>query len=658
MPYRSQIIVLSYRRNHQIETSVPVPPLRNTQNLAQSTKEKVNGSVKPTDSYKLLDYLKSDANTHKRVNYKKFVNVVNSAVKDYLSPSDGAFLLDCCALLPDTNKQEKTQLVETIWNDGIIRCGQPTKEQIIALLRAYKVIGRTIDDFSAFLAQYDCDGDVELYEEFLYLTCENGEITNGIVKVLSDIKNRGFPLTANLFNALILGHSKNKSVENCEKVLDTMVLANLKPTAETYMQLVRAYIENGDVTKAAKLLNEQGETFSQDQTFSIIKTAAVYDYADLLKEAMKLLPEDTLLNKNVVPGLRNICTELIHMDKLEMGYSIITNLPKIKFNETESVDSFGTFFLNEMIRRNEMWVKVLDIAQRLVASDRNKRALHCCCEIMLRTNSSNSLDCIKVLSQKEPLRPHYFWPLFLQHYHVEGENGILNVLQEMKNLNVPVDQDTLIHYVLTKLPLTMKDTKQGIRILSDKGISIALLLSPVLCHLLQQFKIDEALTTIKLHKTKVDSDLLLWPSVLMVKNFNKTSPVATFAELVHIINTRNQKSNSDFAGQILVEIITRHSKTESVFVSLLEQFHAIGIKIPTTTSDQLLDLVQKTLPMDFRKKSTALLRKMLDKTIQTSATEQTGIGKHPRDMTLDELECHLIELQSKNMNTRGKYNRI
>lgn len=339
-----------------------------------------------------------------------------------------------------------------------------------------------------------------------------------------------------------------------------------------------------------------------------------------------------------------------------MGYSIINNLQKIKFNDTEDRDSFGEFFLYEMIRRNDEWVKVLDIAQRLVDTGRNERALHRCCEIMLRLNSQNALDCMKVLSQKEPLRPHYFWPLFLHNYNSDGENGILNVLQEMKNLKVSVDQDTLVHYVLRKLPITMKDAKHGIKILSDKGIPIALLLGPVMNHLLQQFKIDEAVKIIKLHKTKVDSDTLMWPLIMNVKQFNETSPVASFAELVHTINGRNQKVNFDLAGQILLEVLSNNKNTvaSTVFVSLLEQFHAVGIKIPTSSVDLLLELVQGNLPMDFRKKSTALLRKMLDKTIQTNATEQRGIAKHPRDMTVDELECHLIELQSKNMNTRGE----
>lgn len=314
--YRSSIVVSSYRRNHQIETNASTT---STQHSAQSTKEKL--SANPNDWNKLLEYLKADANDLKRVKYKLFHNVVNLAVKDYVSPSEGVFLLGCSSMLPDTSKQEKSKLIDTIWNDGIVRCGQPTKEQIVALLRAYKVIGRTIDDFNAFLAQYDCVGDIELYEEFLYLACENGEITDGIVKVLTDIKDRGFPLTENLFNALILGHSKNKNVDNCEKVVHTMVLANVKPTSETYMQLVRAYIENGDATKATILLGEHGHTFSQDQIFLIIKTAAVNDAVDLIKEAMQLLPQNSLLNKDIVPGLRNICTEVRFLSKLTLPKS-------------------------------------------------------------------------------------------------------------------------------------------------------------------------------------------------------------------------------------------------------------------------------------------------------------------------------------------------
>lgn len=662
--YRCKIVVTSCRRNHQVETinvigtkeNISSKTLKSSPLLAQSTKEKLNIKANPTDLNKILEHLKADATTYKRVNYKNFYSFVVNAVQNYMSPSEGAFLLNCCTLLPDTSKADKEQLIESIWNDGIVKYGQPTKEHIIALLRAYKVVGRTIDDFNAFLAQYECDGDVEIYEEFLYLTCENGEISDEIVKVLSDIKSRGFPLTEHLFNALILGHSKNGSVDNCEKVLETMISVNIRPTSETYMQLIRAYIENGDAVKAASLLNEQGDTFSQEQTFAIIKTAAINDSADLMKRAMKLLPEDALHNKHVVPGLRNICIELIHMYKAEMGYSIINNLPKIKLKETEDMDSFGIFFINEMVRRNEEWIKIVDIAQRLSDSGRNTRALHCCCEIMLRTKSPNSLDCIKLLSRKEPLRPHYFWPLFINHYHSDGESGILSVLQEMKNLKVPLDQDTLIHYVLVKLPITMKDIKSGIRILGDKGVSIGLLLSPVLCNLLQQFKINEALATLKLHKTKVDSDLLLWPLIANVRNFNANSTIAAFAELVHIIEARNHNGYCDLTGQILLEIITKNNKTveASVLITIMEQFHTIGLKIPTSTCDQMLGHVQKNLPMDVRKKATALLRKMLDKTIETTPIEQPAVAKHPRDMSLEELECHLIELQSKNMNTRGK----
>ncbi|KAG4079233.1 hypothetical protein HA402_006956 [Bradysia odoriphaga] len=653
--YPSRVVVSNYRRSHQIESNVSSLP--NTERLSENTTERSN--AKPVNLTKLMEYLSLDASNLQRVNYKLLHNVINSAVKEYVSPSEGAFLLECCTMLPDMNKQDKSKLIDTIWNEGILKSGQPSKEQIIALLRAYKVIGRAIDDFNAFLTQHNCDGDVELYEEFLHLVCENGTDCDGIVKVLSDIKDRGFPLTENLFNALILGHSQNKSVENCEKVLETMVTANLPPSSETYMYLLRAYIENGDVTKATKILSEHGGTFSQEQSFLIIRTAAVNDCVELVRKAMQLLPADSLLNKNVVPGLRNICTELINMDKVEAAYSIIDNLPKIKFTDGESTDSFGMFFINEMVRHNDDWRKIIQIAQRLVDSDRNKRAVHCCCELMLRANSPNSLDCIKYLNGIEPLLPHYFWPIILQQYRVTGETGILNVLKEMKDLNVPVDEETLVHYVLPKLKITMKNAKQGLKTLSDEGVPINVLLTPVLCQLLHQSEVNEALRILKAHKTKVDGDQLLGFLISTVRKFDAKSPITAFAQLVHTIRARLQKDDCDLAGRILIESVARSGRTidASVFVSLLNEFQAIGIKIPTVTYDQLLVHVQNNLPVEFHKKTKVLLQKMLDKTIETQPA-QIGMGKHPRDMTVEELECHLIELQSKNLNSRGVLRRL
>lgn len=647
--YRSRVVASSFRRNHEFVSNVPESNLRK---IEQPVADNEKATVKVIDFILQLESLKEDVEVKKRVSYKYFCDVVNTAVENYVAPSESVLFLDCCTFLPSNSKQEITQLIDTIWNDGVIKYGQPTKEQILALLRAYKVIGRSIEDFKAFLAQHECDEDAQLYEEYLHLICANGETSERIVEVLSEIKNRGFPLTVNVFNSLILGHSKNRNVENCEKVFDTMISMNLKPGPETYMQLVRVYIENGDMKKAVNLWREHCKTFSREEIFSIIKAAAEFDSADLLKEAINWLPDDSLMNKNVVPELRYICTELIRTERYDKAYKIIENLPIIKYYESEDTDTFGTFFIYEMIRQKVEFVKILDIVQKLIDSDRNKRALHRCCEIMLRTKSPHALDCLKALGQREQLRPHYFWPLFMQHYHADGESGILNVLEEMKSLEVQVDKETLLGYVLMKLPLTMKDPKQGIRILMDKGLPITLLLTPVVIELLRQFKLDEALTIIKLHQTKVVADLLILPSALMFRNFNKTTPVADFAkfaELIHTINARNANSNRYFIGQFLVEIITKNNKTvnASVFVSILEQFNKIGIKISPSTYEELLGHVQQE---GLGKKCADLLRKM-----KPSPTEAAEILKHQRDTSIDELEYQLIELQSKNMNARGEY---
>lgn len=650
--YRSRAVLSNYKDSHRNNSNVSSRVVFTTFN--QQNVEAESSSETSVNDSKLMEYLTSDAANINRVNYKVLHSVVTKSVKEYVSPSEGTFLLQCCTMLPDTNTQDKSKLVDSIWNDGILKCGDPTKEQIIALLRAYRVIGRTIDDFNSFLTQHNCEGDVELYEEYLHLMCENGIDPDGIAKILTDMKDREYPLTEKLFNAVILGHSKNKNLENCETVLDTMMSVYISPSSETYMHLVRAYIENGDAAKATRLLSDQGGTFSQEQVFQIVRTAAVNNSVALTKHAMKLLPVDSLLSKSIVPGLRNICTELINMDNPEMAYTIIDNLPQIKFTDGESTDSFGTFFIYEMFRRNDDWSKIIDIAQRLVDSNRNDRALHCCCGIMLRANSPNSLDCLKYLSGKEPLQPHYFWPILHQQYRTEGETGMLNVLQEMRKLKVPVDEET-INQVLPKLTITMKDAKQGVKMLCDKGVPINVLLTSTLRYLLQQLRIEEALDLMKKHKAKVDGDKLIGPLIVIVRKLEKSSPITGFVELVQTIEARSQKN--DLVRQILVEAIARSGKTidASVFVLLLKQFHTSGVKISTTAFDQLQRHVENNLPPEFHSKSTALLNKMLDKTREVEPEHSgSGIFKHPRDMTVNELECHLVELQSKNMNCRGE----
>lgn len=202
----------------------------------------------------VLEQLKIDVNKMKRINSQFLITAIELATTESITSVDCMFLLNCCSMLPDKPRPEKLALIEQIWHliltSETTTDRQPTKSQLIQLLRAYKANGKKLDVAEFLKSHAAHTDDVVLYEELLYVASEVGD-NDGMVALLNEIKQRNYPLTEHIFNSLILGHSRSRNLRNCEMVLDTMALANVEPSSKTYMELVRAFVENGASDKAA-----------------------------------------------------------------------------------------------------------------------------------------------------------------------------------------------------------------------------------------------------------------------------------------------------------------------------------------------------------------------------------------------------------------------
>lgn len=196
---------------------------------------------------------------------------------------------------------------------------------------------------------------------------------------------------------------------------------------------------------------------------------------------------------------------------------------------------------------------------------------------------------------------------------------------------------------------TISQAKLPENLISDDSVP----LTATLCNLLHHLHIEEAIDVIKTHKTKVDGDQLLCSLITALKKFDERSPFDAFVELVCRI--RDKSERNDLIGQILIETVAINGKTIDalVFVKLLLQFRGIGTKISTATCDQLLLHVHKNLPIDIHERAITLLKKMSDKSTEIEL-EPIDLSRDPESMTSSELEYHLNELQSKNMDCRGR----
>lgn len=664
---------------HGVLTSLPAQYIHRSDYLIQKFElsTRTREPSKDVTLGNVLEQLKIDASKMKRINSNFLVTAIELATKEPITSADSMFLLNCCSMLPDKPRPEKLALIEQIWHLILTSENttdrQPTKSQLIHLLRAYKANGKKLD-IAEFLKNHASHtDDIILYEELLYVASEVGD-NDGMVALLTEIKKRNYPLTEPIFNSLILGHSRSRNLQNCELVLDTMSLANVQPSSKTYMELIRAFVENGASDKAAAMLGDRGALFNDAQIFSIIKaTIRRDDQSNVLDMAFQLLSKDALENKHIIPELRNICIELIHANEARKAFRIIEQLPVPIFNDSEDSDGYATFFLSELIRSGTAVDDVLELSQKLAKSKRNTRALHVCCEVSLRNDVPESLTYLKALASVEPLRPQYFWPLFLRHSRTNGESGILSVLTEMDNLQVHLDYETIANYVLVKLPITLKDVRLGIKMLEDKGLQMAQLITPLTAHLIYQDRLIEATDLVRTYSARIEREALLWPLLTFIKNSKYSSSFSDFKQLALLLKALTSKSGAattstevakyDLAGQLLMELTSNNTKriSYSSLTTILLELQAAGVRISSFSGEVLQQYLGKCSVMDLKKQAEEVLVKICDKRLNVFAAEQLDDFvhiMHPRDMQLDELECHLVELQSKNLNFRGKFHSI
>ena len=446
-----------------------------------------------------------------------------------------------------------------------------------------------------------------------------------------------------------------------------MAEANLKPSTQTYTELIRAYIDNGYAEKAEQIVIEKGNELTSAQIYCILKSIAYAGFDELVPTVIKFLPPEETESNRIPPEIKNICIELIYLKQPKNGFSLIEHLPDPEFNNEQDLDSYGIFFLYELIQSGGKREDVLEICDTLMKSNRNHRALHIVCEIALRNGAAaDGLEYLKELAKIDTLRPHYFWPLFINFFRSGGENGVLHVLQEMTNMNVSVDFETMSSYVLPRLPITLADSKLGIQMLEDKSIRIADIIGPLLAQLISQHNFGEATNVLQTHPmVKFDLAVLVTPLVYNVKNSKTMNSFKSFIKFVKLLNSRNIRTAYDFVGKILVELNSNHAKISHPNLAVLvEEIDSNAIRISKNSYDLLCHQVSSSNCKDNELKGTIveLLSRILDRDISDSSDAinnsdhlDTNIV-HPRDMTLDELECHLVQLQTKNLNVRGELN--
>lgn len=346
-------------------------------------------------------------------------------------------------------------------------------------------------------------------------------------------------------------------------------------------------------------------------------------------------------------------------------------MPKPYFQENQDVDTYGVFFLHALFKANYEMSKIIDIAKGFENSEKNSEALHIAAEIALRRNPPLALKIFDALIKRgEQLRPHYFWPLMMYNFRRHNEAGIIRTLKSMQEFNVECDYVTITNYVLPKLSIVLTNPQIALKQLEEVGIKTSLVLTPMISHMLTQNKWFDVIPIVEAYSTKINTLDLISPLCSVAVHVRATKRYHQFTKLLNALSNKNIDRKQDFVGQFLIELLSTQARMRSdlnSFQRLIGEMQKIGLNISpaaVATIQALLSQKNEDSPTAESQNVMKKLNEMINRhLILTNSTEDgslisSSFIKHPRDMSIDELEFHLVELEAKQMNTRGVLRRL
>ncbi|XP_059475977.1 leucine-rich PPR motif-containing protein, mitochondrial-like [Neocloeon triangulifer] len=552
-----------------------------------------------------------------------------------------AFLLNCCAdSLPHLPGPTRLHLASQIWTRFAEKEGyKVTKLDVLALLNVFSSAGQSVDlsellpptEASRFLR----DRDVLLQ----LLDCHSeGANPTKCEETIDLLKSLGKTSGDAEFAALILAHGKSHNFERVESVLKAMEELEVPPGPLSLFALLRAQILNSQpVERTLKSMQGQSLPSSEEHMAKVILSLAEANNTKLVGPILRVFPVNGLSH-----CIRNMVIRLIHQDRhffaCNIYHLLLTNC------NPEVLNSILAFFPTELVKSNKSAVDILEICISLQSNFPNHNSfLLYALEESLKDKSKGGLSG-ELLSHASPLRNHFFWPLIV---HCGSPEEMVRVLNHMQSLGLRPDFDTLAFYVFPGMlrwdaPMAVLKLLQA-----ECGLSVATQLGPMLNALLIDKHLQEALDLCKMiNQRTLDLRKLtksLSSAVLKKKSFGVAAHlVALLAE------SRHKFAEVDFVGLFLIEYCSRCSPAD--LKELLSHMAKFKVRMSMASYEGLLTKAAvKQIGIQY-------LDLLTNSTYSGLNTFQPIA--HPRDMDVEELEAHLVELKSKSMNTRGVLRRL
>lgn len=571
-----------------------------------------------------------------------FVNDVQQAVT-YIKSSgvcgadNGIILLQCCGdLIPNLHPNKKVELLFTMWemltNLGSEKENYITSDHYCAYLSSlaenrYPV---SVEDVLQDMSDRGLPVDDRIYYALLRCVCEAGDMQQS-AKLIVKFKDANIPVVQDVFDYIILARARAGDMKSAESVMNLLKSDSVKCDASTYIVLLKGSAELGLSEKVDFYLKQASEIspLSNSQILDIVKSLA---YGNLLQYIPTVLKAGKWLDE-VDHKVINTCIQLIHLGHVDAALSVITTVPQCMPSSPDSLPSHSAFFLHELISANTPAQKIIDVCKSL--SKVNEYAISKATELALLSRCVDlALQLLKEMYiEGLPVRPHYFWPLIISAAKEHGEQGLMNVLDTMRRLNIRPDFETMLDYVLPHFDIS--DAVGTVNKFRSRGLSLVELMSPIIAALLDSLRIDDAIQLGEKYKARLDGNALARHLALA---YVQTADINQIMTMLSIINTETT------AGSVVHHILIQKQfpvKSEKI-ITLLKALKDENYSMKKFVYDTVIKFQrQYNIPKD------------VIPCVNITDALTSGNMTNPKDMTVDELECHLLELKAKNLNIRG-----
>ncbi|KAK8774577.1 hypothetical protein V5799_010889 [Amblyomma americanum] len=535
-----------------------------------------------------------------------------------LSGPQGLLLVRMCgAFLREEPPAERNELARTVW-EQLQSLGCPLDaSHYNALLQVYleNEFAFCPSTFLATMEAANVQPNRVTYQRLIHRYCQQGDIA-GASKILEHMKSQDLAINEKVFNSLVLGHCRAGDTESAWNVLE--VMRNVGQEADR----VEAFLPDDLLLDVARVLACAGHQ----------------DMLDMMLERTRRLAGYT-------QDCINVCLELLAQGQDEVAYRLLLSIDPPR-NEIH-----GNFFVSQMVRRRLPLERILHYCKDLQSRGLNSRALMRCAEVALAGHHSElALGLLREMHQQGiPLRPHYFYPLVLA--QAGNEEGVYSVIKTLVELGVEPSFDLLADYVFPAL--NIRDTAAVVEKLRGLGLMVSSIVNPLVLYYLQARDVDKALATVEQYPVNLVTSAIV-PSLAAC--FRETHKAVPTAKLLSMAlkgpeGTTTGTSRTDWAGRFLTDCLAVQPIEH--LASLITELAANKVHISRAAADAVRARHGSAL--------SAPILDVLDQ-ISTEKLDEFAEGSSglpsQNDMSIEELEAHLVELQSKGMNTRGALRRL